>query len=241
MQRMVLGVVMVAFAGGSWAADAPKGWTEETVPTTKKDGYPAAVWMPKEGEAPKDGWPVVVWLNATNVRETDASKLKKDGLPSVLDDLPAKFVLVAPMLAKSDFGWKTVKLNDTLAEVLKKDATDDGRVYLSGFNTGATAAFEWAAADPTKFQGLALLSGPVRAKPDQLKAVVPLPVWLVNGETNAAVFMTSTKSVERSLSRAGGTVKLTELKKVGYDQKAMTKAMLDEKIVDWLLEQKRAE
>lgn len=217
-------------------AHASKLWTAAALPAPN-GGYPVAVFTPKDGTPPEGGWPVVVWVHGFSLRGEDLRRLTEYGPPAVLDALPPRFVLLAPQLPGRDLGWVTTRLDATLTAALRGLPAAGGRRYAVGASIGAGAAYDWVAGSDT-FHGLLMMAGAGAA--GKAKAVAKVPVWLLHGADDRTVPLARARATEEALKAAGGVVRFTELPQVGHDGVALTRAMVGEGVIPWLLEQKRA-
>lgn len=235
MSRYPLAAPVVLLLATATAGAEPARWEEAKRPAPD-GGYPALVCSPT-AKAPEKGWPVVVWLHGFSLRGEDLAKLKEYGPPAVLDALPAEFVLVAPQLPAREFAWRPAALDAALAAARKAHPTDPDRVGVVGASLGAAGAFEWAAAAPERFAGLVMLAG--SGAPAKAKAVAAVPAWLIHGSDDKTVPVARARATRDALADAGGAVTFTELPGVGHNADKLTRALIDEKALAWLLSKRR--
>ncbi len=121
-------------------------------------------------------------------------------------------------------------------DVVKNEAVDPDRVYLTGLSMGGYGAWDLAARMPEKFAAAVPICGGGDDK--QAEKLAKLPIWCWHGDADSAVPVQRSREMIAAIKKAGGNPKYTELPGVGHD--SWTKAYTDPKgAIPWLFEQRR--
>ena len=262
---VVCGAVLIAAlfffcARNAQAADAPQAGTPipgKQVPQTLsqekivKQQLDYLLFLPKDySETANKKWPVIMFLHGMGERGNsmaDIDRVKVHGPAMLVDKDPDfKFIVVSPQCrGDSWWAWDIDLLNSLLDKVLKdvKNA-DPNRVYLTGLSMGGFASFAWAIRNPERFAAVAPICGGGNwlsglaldgAKAEKLHS---LPFWIFHGESDSAVPVEYSRTMERGLKALGvKEVKLTTYP--GVDHNSWTQTYDNPELYDWFLKYHR--
>lgn len=200
--------------------------------------------------------PLVLFLHGAGERGNDNEK-QLLYLPTWLADDEARrthpcFVLAPQCRAGSswaDVDWAsrtsapqrpepTVDLAAAVAaldDVMRAEAVDPQRVYLTGLSMGGYGAWDLAARSPDRFAAvIPICGGGDESTAPRLKAV---PIWCFHGAADTVVPVERSRSMVAAVRAAGGNPRFTEFEGVGHD--SWTPAYRDRAVLDWLFRQKR--
>lgn len=241
------------------AADAPQVGTPtpgKQVPQTmsqEKNGKQLnyMLFLPKDySETADKKWPVIVFLHGIGERGNsiaDINRVKVHGPAMLADKDPDfKFIVATPQCpGDSWWAWDIDLLNAFLDDVLKnvKNA-DPNRVYLTGLSMGGFASFAWSIRNPERFAAVAPICGGGNwlsglaldgAKAEKLHS---LPFWIFHGESDSAVPVEYSRTMERGLKALGvKEVKLTTYP--GVDHNSWTQTYDNPELYEWFLKYHR--
>lgn len=122
-----------------------------------------------------------------------------------------------------------------LDDVMKAEAVDPQRIYLTGLSMGGYGAWDLAARMPERFAALV----PICGGGDESTAarLASLPIWCFHGAADAVVPVARSRSMVAAVKAAGGSPTYTEFAGVGHD--SWTPAYRDPATLDWLFRQTR--
>jgi predicted peptidase len=120
-----------------------------------------------------------------------------------------------------------------IPDLLKSEAVDPDRIYLSGICAGATGSLEMAALRPDLFAAIGCFSA-AGIEAASLKKLVDIPVWAFR---NPADSPEGIRLAIRTLNEFGGRCAFTETKWGGHD--SWSEAFANYDVLDWLMSQRR--
>jgi predicted peptidase len=102
-----------------------------------------------------------------------------------------------------------------MAQLIKDEAVDPDRVYITGLSMGGFGTWEFATRRPELFAAAAPVCG--GGDKNNVKPLVGLPLWAWHGDADGAVNVERSREMIAAIKAAGGSPKYTELPKVGHD------------------------
>lgn len=183
-------------------------------------------------------WPMILWLHGRSLRGSDLDRVKRYGLPRLLEDDPDfPFVVVSPQ-APPDARWTEpgtlVRLVD---EVARRWPVDRERMYLVGFSMGAGGVWRVAFAAPDSFAAMVAAAawtptiGSARAR-----RLAELPIRAYHGARDEAAPIDRAREGIRVLREAGAPAELVVFPELGHD---ILDIFEDEALYAWLLGHRR--
>jgi predicted peptidase len=211
---------------------------------------PYRLYIP-EGYDSQKKYPLIFWLHGAAGRGSDNLKQISGGnesgthiwtVPANQSQFPA-FVL-APQCPEDHF-WSEPELNeitpelqmalDILGVVEKEYSIDIDRVYVAGQSMGGLGV--WALLQ--NFPDL-WAAGLVLCAYDNFtnaRALVPIPIWVFQGDADMIVPVGLVRTMIKNLRKAGSQVRYSEYHEVGHE--VWVKAFAEPELVSWLAKQKR--
>jgi predicted peptidase len=198
--------------------------------------------QPKAGEK----YPLVICLHGAGgtVRASAvlAGKDMREKHPAFVmvpkADLPfawAKTDLIGRRRAE-DAQEKLPVLIEAIQSLLKTEAIDPARVYITGQSMGGFGSWGAIARHPKLFAAAVPICGGWNV--EDAPKMVPVPVWAFHGADDQTVPVQLTRDITAALIKAGGSVKYTEYPGVGHD--SWTNAYDDMEMWTWIFAQKKA-
>ncbi|MGV3660555.1 MAG: prolyl oligopeptidase family serine peptidase [Prosthecobacter sp.] len=191
--------------------------------------------------------PLVICLHGSGGNATAGSALAR---AAMRDQYPA-FVMVPE--AESPSVWamteafnrrnrpadtpeKLPVLIEAVRELMKTEAVDPARIYITGQSLGGIGSWGAIAQHPEIFAAAVPVCG-AWAVEDTPK-MTAVPVWAFHGEKDNTVPVLFSRELTAALTKAGGTVKYTEYPDVGHD--SWLKAYEDVEMWRWLFAQHKS-
>ncbi len=123
-----------------------------------------------------------------------------------------------------------------LQEVMRDEAVDANRVYLTGLSMGGYGSWDLAVRHPELFAAVAPICG--GGDESQAARLVGIPVWAFHGDEDAAVPVARSRNMITAIKAAGGTPKYTEYP--GFGHHSWVPAYADDSgLLDWMFAQRR--
>lgn len=155
---------ILRFESGAAFTDTDPEPQASAFPCSQLDGLDIAhhVAVP-EGYEPTYAYPLIVWLHDDGAEETEIC----DVLPRISDRNYLGVSLRGNVIRESGFGWTTAngglslivgQLNELLSAVQRQFSIHTHRIYLAGFGTGGTVAWEILLRQPRDWSGAICLS-----------------------------------------------------------------------------------
>jgi len=199
----------------------------------------------------------VAFLGGIGGRGRDNKRQLRSGVEEFVKDATRKkhpCFLAVPQ-CPPDKLWFNVSLNDTRGNLpLPKSPTepsamvldliealcterriDKDRIYLTGWSMGGYGTWDLVSRRPELFAAAIPLSG--GGDPAQAEKLAKLSIWAFHGDADPLVPVERSRDMIAAIKMAGGDPKYTEYKGVGHD--AWTPTYRDNKVLDWLFEQKK--
>lgn len=204
---------------------------------------------------PGEQYPLVVFLHGIGERGTDNSRQLRNGVerfatPEAREKHPCW--LVVPQ-CPPDATWSPIRgtrenpkfaemptapgalVLDLVDDLVKGDAVDPDRVYLTGLSMGGYGTWDLAARRPELFAAALPVCG--GGDPAQAGRFVGLPIWCFHGGADALVPPERSRAMIEAIEAAGGEAKYTEYDGVGHD--SWTRTYGDEAVLEWLFRQRK--
>ncbi len=195
------------------------------------------LFLPKNFYDKQQQWPLILFLHGSGVRGDVLEKIKKTGLPKIVEtkkDFP--FVMVSPQCPK-DKSWPSQGqvLMALLDELVKKYPIDPNRIYLTGLSMGGSGVWKLGCEYPERFAAVV----PICGWGDITEAcrLKDTPVWAFHGTLDDAVPVEQTTKMVEAIKKCGGNPKVTIYPDVGHD--SYKRAYDDPELYKWLLQQSR--
>ena len=126
-------------------------------------------------------------------------------------------------------------LISAIRSIIKTEAVDPARVYITGQSLGGVGTWGAMARNPELFAAAVPVCGAWRVADATKMAAVP--VWAFHGETDPTVPAHWSRDLTAAVKQAGGTARYTEYPGVGHD--CWTKAYEEAEMWQWLFAQKK--
>lgn len=266
MNRVFLALfVLLAASCGFRAPSYPEdAFPKRTVSVGGVD-YGYRVYVPPDRQ-PGEKLPVMLYLHGSNRRGTDNEDQISDLAPN-LEKYPERFsfIIVFPQCREGTF-WAGPMRDMAMAALdrtVEEFGGDPQRLYLAGYSMGGFGVWQTAVTYPDKFAAAVSVAGGVEAvgvvspsdakllspqataaatAPDPYKAYAEalrkVPVWLVHGETDAAIPVDQSRRLSAAFKAAGDAdVNYLELPGVGHG--SVVQAFGDPELFTWLAKQRR--
>jgi predicted esterase len=155
-------------------------------------------------------WPLIVYLHGGSMRGTDPERLRRMGLPAVVEKDPDfPFIVLSPLLPERQLWTDTDALIALLDDVVRRHRIDPDRVYLTGHSVGGNGAWYLAYRHPDRFAAIAPMAGP--AIPWWATRLKDVPVWAFHGDRDEIVPPRESREMVDALRAEGGDARLTVL------------------------------
>jgi poly(3-hydroxybutyrate) depolymerase len=232
---------------GGAASDVPSGTNALTYSWTAEDGSVVdreyLLYVPADYAA-EESWPLVLWLHGGPGPET-IEDTATDGLPAVVELLPYRFVMVAPLATVADMtapaeaawgGWADY-LVDLIDHVDEDLVIDRDRIYFAGGSLGGIGVWQLALAEPDLPAALLPMAGRWESDlmPPNLCDIAGIPTRVVHGSDDPIVSLADAERIVAALGECGGEVVFDILD--GHGHAIVWSAFLDRHVADWLLAQ----
>ncbi|RRB01077.1 carboxylesterase family protein [Larkinella rosea] len=201
-----------------------------------REKYDYLLYVPKDYPASQRAYPLVISLHGSSLKGSDLNKVKRYGLPHLVDQgREYAFIIASPQCPDGKV-WSTDNWFEPLLEELTaKYRIDPKRIYLTGISMGGYGAWQTAVAYPDKFAAILPLCGGCDDS-TQVCRIKNVPVWTFHGIDDDVISIDETERLVKRLNQCNGSVKFTKLDKVGH---AIQYLYEDNSLYDWLLKQHR--
>jgi predicted peptidase len=240
----VIATALLGFACGLHAADSTvPGQQSRRLDTTIQETVSMRylLFLP-EGYDPagEKKWPLMIFLHGAGERGDSLERVTRHGPPKrVQTHRNFPFVLVSPQCPEGE-RWEVRHLEALLESVLKEQAVDPKRVYLTGLSMGGYGTWAWASAHPERFAAIAPICGggePIRvwlSGGARREALARLPVWAFHGAKDSVVPLAESERMVDAFKRVGNqTARLTVYPEADHDSWTVTYD--NPELYDWFL------
>jgi predicted peptidase len=204
-----------------------------------RNGLRYLLFLPRGYDAAqRKKWPVIFFLHGAAERGRIVSKLKKHGIPRIVEERPEfPFITVSPQCPEnSHWGPHIRKLSALLDQVLETYSADPNRVYLTGISMGGNGVWHFAVQYSTRFAALAPVCGyglTSQGLPAKVCVLKDVPTWIFHGAADTIVPLSESQILHDALRDCGGDVRLTIYPECDHD--SWTQTYENPELYDWFL------
>lgn len=200
------------------------------------------LFMPRVTTASVDGkYPVIIFLHGIGESGSDLWKVKKEGLPKILDgknDFP--FIVISPQCPSTTEwyynGGMQQKLDKLIDSILVRYPADANRIYLTGLSMGGIGTLDLAIRYPKRFAAILPVAFRIEDGWDLCK-IKNLPFWGFHGEKDNVIPVNKAQTVINILTVCGANPTFTLYPDLYHD--SWTRTYNNQAIYDWLLTKKK--
>lgn len=201
--------------------------------------YRYSIYLPRDYDAAR-AWPVMVFLHGSGECGTDGSKPLAQGVGTAIMARPERWPMIVlfpqkPTVA-SQWEEHDAAVMLMLASARNEFRIDEQRQYLTGLSQGGHGVWMFAAAHPETWAAIAPICGYGDPKLVAEK-VKHVPIWAFHGEADNVVPPKQTTEMVAAIEKAGGKPRMSIFP--GVNHGSWDRAYREEKLAEWLLEQKR--
>ncbi len=199
--------------------------------------------------------PVILLLHGAGERGKDNKKQTAHGFKPIIEYSKANnkpVIIIAPQCPNS-MQWVNVKWNtkahampefpstplrlalELLDSKVKSMPVDQTRIYITGLSMGGYGTWDAISRKPEYFAAALPLCGGADLK--QAQKLTKLPIWTVHGDKDSAIPVSRSRDMVKALKDANGKITYTEHPGAGHN--IWSRTYSDEKVLDWLFNQKR--
>lgn len=220
----------------SYKADTERGFLLKTISVDGKD-MKYVVFVPLAYD-PAKPMPTIIFLNGRGECGTDGwREVFHFGGSVMLDSAKWPFIIIFPQKQGIDALWEDEEpmVMDILKKTRQDYNIDDSRLYLTGLSQGGHGTWAIAARHPDLFAAIAPVCG--WGDEEIAKKLAKMPIWAFHGDADEAVNVQCARDMEKWITAAGGSCKLTIYPGVGHN--SWDNAYRDENLGAWFLEHKK--
>lgn len=235
---------------------------EKRVYTNKKGGRLHYRILYPVNYSPEENYPLVLFLHGAGERGDDNEKQLTHGVARFLDMDFRKMnpcILIVPQCPQEDY-WACAKIDRSVTpfdiefnydqemtesldlaieltqQMIRKEAVDRNRVYITGLSMGGMGTLEAIARFPNIWAaGAVVCGGGDLAAFKKRQAKVPL--WLFHGDADVVVDVQFSRDIVKHLKELEAVVKYTEYQ--GVNHNSWESAYADSELYKWLFRQSR--
>lgn len=118
------------------------------------------LYTPKDYSGSDKTYPLVVWLHGGDQGGSDIEKLRRSGLPKMVEegrDFP--FLVFSPQNPSEELLYPIERVAAALQSVLADHRVDRSRIYLIGYSRGGFGAWSMAEQFPDTFAAVVPIAG----------------------------------------------------------------------------------
>jgi len=201
----------------------------------KSIGANYLLYLPKDYD--KDGrlWPLIVYLHGASVRGDKIERIKRYGLPMLLEkkeDFP--FIVISPQCPRGKY-WDSDEIISLIDEVESEYPIDKEKIYLTGVSLGGHGTWAAAGKYPDKFAAIAPLCG--RGDTLWAETLKNVPSWVFHGSKDRKCPIYYSENLVNAITSKGGEVKFTIYPKRGH--RIDTETYQNPELYQWFLSHSR--
>ncbi|MBD2701655.1 prolyl oligopeptidase family serine peptidase [Spirosoma sp. BT702] len=212
--------------------------TQSPAQTTNKnkEKYKYLLYVPEKYASQSTDYPLVIYLHGSSHRGQDLNKLKRYGLPQVVEKGQTfEFIIASPQCPDGK-SWSTDNWLEPLLDELKTNyRIDTQRIYLTGISMGGYGTWQTAVEYPDTFAAIVPLCGGCDDS-TQICRIKKLPVWTFHGAADNVIPISETEQLVKRLAECGNQVTFTRLEQDGHGIQYLYE---NKSIYEWLLKQHR--
>ena len=180
-------------------------------------------------------WPLLLFLHGMGERGTDLDKVRRIGLPRLIEQgMTLPFVVLSP-LCPDDEWWNLAALEALIEDACTRYRIDRDRVYLTGLSMGGFGVWALAARHPERYAAIMPICGGGATK--WATRLRDLPIWAFHGAKDNVVPLTRVQPLLDEITSAGGSPRLTIYPEAGHD--SWTETYVNNDVYRWLLSHRR--
>ncbi|CAM5306224.1 hypothetical protein MAUB1S_05339 [Mycolicibacterium aubagnense] len=237
MFRSLLLAVALASAALSIPKTALAGQTAQTSKATIQADRAYLLYTPSDYETSDKAYPLVVWLHGGDQGGSDIEKVRRSGLPKLIEggkEFP--FLVFSPQNPSEELLYPIEKVDAALEEVIASHRVDRSRIYVIGYSRGAFGAWALAEQFPQRFAAVVPIAGGGNrhylSRTNEKAAF-----WVFHGTDDDVIPLSDSVVLYERLKALKRDVRLSVLE--GVDHSAIEAATLsDGKLWEWLLNQR---
>lgn len=233
MIRLYLCLTVAALTGQSVTAQQ----VVRTQKAEERTPLQYLLYTPNAESKPVSGFPLVLFLHGGGEGGSDIEKVKKHGLPKLIEGGESfPFIVVSPQNPSETQFWDDQQLICLLDELEAQLPVDPSRIYLTGLSRGGYGAWRLAIQNPDRFAAFVPISG--GGTVPYAKKLKDVPTWVFHGARDRVIPLVESQRMVDALRQVDGNVKFTIYPEAGHD--AWTETYDNPELYKWLLEQKIA-
>ncbi|MCG7507770.1 alpha/beta fold hydrolase [Mesorhizobium retamae] len=237
MFRALLSVVAVASIAFLSPIPAMADQTALTSSASIKNDLNYLLYKPSDYDSSGKTYPLVVWLHGGDQGGNDIEKVRRSGLPKLIEggkEFP--FLVFSPQNPSEELLYPIEKVEAALEEVIASNRVDRSRVYVIGYSRGGFGAWAMAEQFPGRFAAIVPIAGGGNrhylSRTNEKAAF-----WVFHGTDDDVIPLSDSVVLYERLKGLKRNVRLSVLE--GVDHSGIEGAALnDAKLWDWLLDQR---
>ena len=237
MFRALLSVVAVASIAFLSPIPAMADQTALTSSASIKNDLNYLLYKPSDYDSSGKTYPLVVWLHGGDQGGNDIEKVRRSGLPKLIEggkEFP--FLVFSPQNPSEELLYPIEKVEAALEEVIASNRVDRSRVYVIGYSRGVFGAWALAEHFPGRFAAIVPIAGGGNrhylSRTNEKAAF-----WVFHGTDDDVIPLSDSVVLYERLKGLKRNVRLSVLE--GVDHSGIEGAALnDAKLWDWLLDQR---
>ncbi len=135
----------------------------------------------------------------------------------------------------SQLPQKLPLLIEALRAIMRAEAIDPARIYITGQSMGGVGSWGAIAQHPELFAAAVPVCGVWRI--NEVPLMLSVPVWAFHGEADKTIPAHFSRDITAAITKAGGTAKYTEYPGVGHE--SWTRAYNEAEMWRWLFAQRK--
>ncbi len=199
-------------------------------------------FMPRETTAVINGkYPLIITLHGFGDGGTDLWKVKREGLPKILDGKNTfPFIVVSPQCPSTTEWYYNdgvqAKVDMLIDSLIARYPIDTSRIYLTGLSMGGIGTLDIAIRYPKRFAALLPIAFRIEDGWDLCK-IKDIPMWAFHGEKDDIIPFNKAQTVINMLVVCGADPTFTAYSDLFHD--AWTRTYNNPAVYDWLLTKKK--
>jgi hypothetical protein len=195
--------------------------------------YPFWLHLPSDSIL-KTKPPILIFLHGRSLSGNNLDLVKRYGVIHEIEKgrkIPA--IVIAPQVAAGK-SWEPDKILSVLRFVQKQFDTDTNRVYVTGMSLGGYGTLNFAGEYPGIVTAAVALCG--GGNPQNGCNLSTIPVWIQHGNKDAAVPISESEKMVKSIKSCNGGTNLKYTVHPGASHGDLEKAFRTDELYDWLFQ-----
>lgn len=199
---------------------------------TTNHSYSYILNTPKDLKTKK---PLLIFLHGSGEKGTDLEKVKAHGPLKYIQTQPLDAYILAPQCPNHVY-WDSESLYQLIQKIIKENAIDTSRIYLTGLSMGGWGAWNLAMAHPELFAALVPIAGFVDRVPmiENCK-IADIPTRIFHGLLDDVVDVDYSIQIYKKLKPCSKDIELTIFDDADHD--SWSRVYADPKMYEWLFKQ----